>query len=167
MKALKSLVVLIVLSSLLAGCEKWKDLIHKEKEKEKEKEEERSVYSAEGLYLGGENEVPKNPSQAWSTMDVSYSKITKMLKYTVRWSGLTGNPIGSHIHGTAPKGVNAGIKHDFTALIPKTTTGTVTNSVLVDGVAIKEDSLLKGFYYINIHTPTYPGGEIRGQIELK
>jgi hypothetical protein len=34
----------------------------------------------------------------------------------------------------------------------------------VDGVAVREEDLLNGMYYINIHTATYPGGEIRGQI---
>lgn len=37
---------------------------------------------------------------------------------------------------------------------------------MVDGSAIKEDSLMAGMYYFNIHTAKYPGGEIRGQIEF-
>jgi hypothetical protein len=161
MKAFKSLAVLLVLSSVLSGCEKWKDIIHKEKEKE-----EKNVYSRENLPVNGLQEVPQRETPAAGTMSVSYDKKTKMLKYSVNWSNLTGIPVGSHIHGTAPKGMNAGIKHDFTALLPKVTSGSITNSVMVDGVAIKEDSLLKGFYYINIHTPKFPGGEIRGQIEF-
>lgn len=160
MKALKSLAVLLVLSSVLSGCEKWKDLIHKEKEKDKH------VYAREHLPLSGLQEVPQVETLAKGWLDVSYNKQTKILKYTVRWSDLTGIPVGSHIHGTAPKGVNAGVKHNFTALLPKAVSGTFTNSVMVDGVAIKEDSLLKGYYYMNIHTPKFPGGEIRGQIEF-
>ena len=50
-------------------------------------------------------------------------------------------------------------RYQFTA-----TSGSFTDSVKVDGSAIKEDSLLSGLYYINIHTPKNPGGEIRGQI---
>ena len=125
------------------------------------------MYAAENLPVNGLQEVPQRETAAKGTLDVRYDKNTKMLKYTVRWTELTGIPIGSHIHGTAPKGANAGIKHDFTALLPKATSGTFTNSVMVDGVAIKEDSLIKGFYYVNIHTPKFPGGEIRGQIEFK
>jgi len=68
--------------------------------------------------------------------------------------------------GEAPQGVNAAIKHDFTSLLPKAISGTFSNSVLVDEVAIKEAGLLAGLYYVNIHTPTFPGGEIRGQIEF-
>ena len=54
---------------------------------------------------------------------------------------------------------------DSISIFPKTQAGTFSDKVLVDGVKLKEDSLLAGFYYVNIHTSTNPGGEIRGQIE--
>src|SRR5688500_13228610 len=106
MKALKSLAVLIVFTSLLAGCEKWKDIFHKDKEKEKK------VYSAENLPMSGLQEVPQRETLAKGWIDARYEKESKMLKFTVKWQDLTGIPIGSHIHGVAPKGVNAGIKYD-------------------------------------------------------
>lgn len=121
---------------------------------------------ARGIVMSPAQEVPAKNSPATGVADVSYNKTTKVLSYTLAWTSLTGNPTGSHIHGTAPRGVNAGVKHDFTSLLPKTTSGIFINSVVVNNVAIKEDSLLKGFYYFNIHTPTNPGGEIRGQIEF-
>ncbi|GAA4453523.1 CHRD domain-containing protein [Nibrella saemangeumensis] len=116
--------------------------------------------------LSPDQEVPPKNSPAMGTANVVFDRITHVMSYTVTWNNLTGNPIGSHIHGTAPRGRNAGIRHDFTTPLPKTTSGTFSNSVMVDGVAIKEDSLLAGFYYFNIHTPANPGGEIRGQIEF-
>lgn len=125
------------------------------------------VVTKKALPLSGAQEVPVKTTEASGKVDVSYNKSNHMLTYTVSWSMLTGTPTGSHIHGTAPRGVNAGIKHDFFSLFPKTTSGTFTNSVLIDGVAIKEDSLLNGFYYMNIHTAMNPGGEIRGQLEFK
>ena len=124
------------------------------------------IISKEGLLLEGSQEVPAKNTKACGTLDVSYNKTTKILTYTVTWTDLSDNPVGAHIHGEAPRGVNAGIKHDFTALIPKTKSGTFTNTVLVDEVAIKEKDLLNGLYYVNIHTPLNPGGEIRGQIEF-
>lgn len=160
MKALKILAVLMVLSSVLGGCEKWKDIIHKEKEKDK-------VYTAKNLPMSGMQEVPQRSTPATGLIDAKYDKKSKKLDFTVKWTELTNIPIGSHIHGAAPKGVNAGIKYDFTDIFPKATSGFFTNSVVVDGIAIKEDSLIKGYYYVNIHTATYPGGEIRGQIEFK
>lgn len=126
-----------------------------------------NIVSRKGIPLSGDQEVPVRTTTASGTLDVSYDKTTRMLSYTVNWNGLSTIPTGSHIHGSAARGVNAGIKHDFFSLIPKTQSGTFTNSFMVDGVAVKEDSLLNGFYYMNFHTTTYPGGEIRGQIEFK
>lgn len=157
MKNFKHIFVCTLISSfvLLSACTK------------DDNEDNQKIYTAKGLELSGAQEVPVRDTKAYGTMDVSYDKTTRMLQYNIAWFNLTGNPIGSHIHGTAPRGVNAPIKHDFTPLLPKTVSGTFSNSVMVDGVAIKEDSLLLGFYYFNIHTPTFPGGEIRGQIEFK
>jgi hypothetical protein len=114
-----------------------------------------------------DQEVPPNKSSASGTADVTYNKDTKMLTYTLSWSGLTGKATMAHIHGTAPRGTNAGVKHDLTNVLKKETSGSFTDSVKIDASDIKEDSLLSGFYYFNIHTPANPGGEIRGQIEFK
>jgi len=119
-----------------------------------------------GLPLSSNQEVPVNNSTATGSMDISYSKENHFLKYTVRWDGLTDKPLMAHIHGTAAKGVNAGVRHDLTNVLTKATSGSFTDSVIVDGNMLKEDSLIKGFYYINIHTPANQGGEIRGQIEF-
>ena len=125
-----------------------------------------NVMSKTGLILSANNEVPVNNSTGTGTADVKYDKNTKMLTYTVNWSGLTEKPNMAHIHGTAPKGANAGVKQDLTGLLVKETKGSFTDSVKIDGSRIKEDSLLSGFYYFNIHTPKNPAGEIRGQIEF-
>lgn len=153
MKSLKRFFVLLAISSFIfTGCKKDCN--------------DHCVKSKNGLEISPKQEVPMRESAGYGTLDVSYNKCTKVLNYKIKWSGLTGAVQGSHIHGSAARGVNAPVKHDFTSLIPKTTSGTFSNSVTVDGIAIKEDSLLKGFYYVNIHTPKYPGGEIRGQIEF-
>lgn len=159
MKALKTFLFVVLAASLASSCHKidLKDLLGKPEEKEVTKK---------GLVLSGAQEVPAKMTGASGSMSVSYIKKTKMLYYTISWTGLTGNPVGSHIHGEATRGVNTGVKHDFTSMIPKATSGNFTNSVLVDEVAIKEEGLLKGLYYLNIHTSANPGGEIRGQIEF-
>ena len=68
--------------------------------------------------------------------------------------------------GEAPQGVNAAIKHDFTSLLPKAISGTFSNSVLVDEVAIKEAGLLNGPYYVNIHTPTFMVERSEGRLSF-
>ena len=126
-----------------------------------------NIITATGLPMKADQEVPANKSTASGTADVTYNKDTKMLTYTLNWSGLTDKATMSHIHGTAPRGTNAGVKHDLTPVLKKETSGSFTDSVKIDGSDIKEDSLLSGFYYFNIHTPANQGGEIRAQIEFK
>jgi len=124
------------------------------------------IVEKKGISIDGAQEVPAKTVTAYGTADVSYNKGTKMMNFTLNWTGLSGVPTGAHIHGPAAKGVNAGIKFDFFNAIPKTASGTYSSSVTVDNVSIKEDSLLNGFYYFNIHTDLNKGGEIRGQIEF-
>lgn len=115
------------------------------------------------------------PSTALGSMDVFYTRETRILTYSVTWSGLTGAVAAMHIHGVAPSGYNAGVFQNiitssggiFTTGAAYGTSGKISATLLVDGVAIKEADLLNGFYYINIHTASNPGGEIRGQIKFQ
>jgi hypothetical protein len=116
------------------------------------------------ITLSPSEEVPPNNTSGTGTANVTYNKDNKMLTYTLSWSGLTGEATMAHIHGTAAKGANAGPRRDLTGMLQKSASGSLTDSVMVDGNEIKEDSLLQGFYYFNIHTKANPGGEIRGQI---
>lgn len=124
------------------------------------------IIKKHGLPISGDQEFPPKITKAMGKANVSYNMKTKVLSYTLTWNNLTGAPTGAHIHGPAARGSNAGIKHDFFSSFPKTVNGTYSGSVVVDGVALVEESLLMGLYYFNIHTPTNPGGEIRGQIEF-
>lgn len=133
---------------------------------DKDDDDDDNVVERSGLAIGGDQEVPARTTAATGTMNVSYNKTSNILSFTVNWQNLTAVPTGSHIHGPAARGVNAGIKYDFFDAFPKTISGSFSGTVTVDEVAIKEDSLLNGFYYVNIHTATFPGGEIRGQIEF-
>lgn len=123
------------------------------------------VYTATNLPLSGLQEVPQRQTSGNGTMDVVYNKDLRTLSYTVRWNSLTGPVVQAHIHGTAAKGVNAGILQDWTSSIPKAVAGTYSGTVLIDGVIFREEDLLLGRYYVNIHTAMFAGGEIRGQIE--
>jgi CHRD domain len=148
--------------------------------------EPQSTYSKSGLVMSGAQEVPANPSPAIGSMDVSYSKLSRTLTYKVTWSGLTDSLSLMHIHGLAPAGFNASpaqnIVASSSAIFPQKTgtrltytkSGSISGSLFIDGVAIKEADLLAGMYYMNIHTNgvnpnggTYGGGEIRAQIVFK
>lgn len=138
-----------------------------------------TVYEKKGILLTGAQEVPANASTALGSMDVMYSKETRTLTYTVLWSGLTDSLSLMHIHGLAPSGFNAGVVQNIVAtsntIFPQKTsgkftftkTGKLSGSLLADGVAVKEQDILNGMYYMNIHTSVFPGGEIRGQITFQ
>ena len=125
-----------------------------------------NVVSKKGIVLSGANEVPATISPANGTVDVSYNKTTKLLSFLLTWNNLSEIITGSHIHGPAPKGTNAPIVFDFFAKVQKTKSGSFSNSVLVDEIAIKEADLLAGKYYFNVHSAAFPAGEIRAQIEF-
>ncbi len=130
-------------------------------------------YERKNIPMTGAQETPATASTALGNLNVSYSKDTRVLNYNFTWSGLTGPVTLMHIHGLSPTGYMAGVVQTLIAgsngiatpnavLYPAT--GKWTGSLFVDGVAVKEQELLNGMYYMNIHTATYPGGEIRGQI---
>lgn len=152
--ALWSLVLFLALSTVVA-CNK----------NDNNNNNNSNVVSKNGLVISGDQEVPAKTTGASGTMNVSYDKSTKILTLSATWTGLSGAPVAAHIHGTAPKGQNAGVKVDFHDNVTAAA-GTFNRTISVDGDAIKEDSLLLGYYYFNIHTQANPGGEIRGQIEF-
>lgn len=131
-------------------------------------------FSKTGIVLSGSQETPPNNATALGTMDVFYSKETRLLSYTVNWSGLTGPVAAAHIHGLAPVGYLAPVIQTFTLAnivrcngIAQTTCGTYKGTFLADGVIVKEEDILNGMYYINLHTAAFPNGEIRGQIKFQ
>ena len=155
--ALWSLVLFLALTSVVA-C-------NKDDDNDNNNNNNNNVVSKNGLVISGANEKTPVTTNASGTMNVSYDKTTKMLTLAVTWSDLSADPTGAHIHGPAAKGENAAVVVDFHDNVTATS-GNFNRTIPIDGQAIKEDSLLAGYYYFNIHTSNNPGGEIRGQIEF-
>ena len=121
--------------------------------------------SKKGIALTGAQEVPAVTTSGSGSLDVSYDKSTKTLRYSASWTGMSDSVTMMHFHGPADKGVNAGVVFpipNFTKGMAGTANGTVT----LDEAKMKEADLLGGKWYYNIHTKTHPGGEIRGQVEF-
>jgi CHRD domain len=157
--ALSSLLFVFVLG--MSSCEK---IAEKKKTTD---------YEKKGILMTGAQEVPANGATALGIMDVFYTKETRLLTWSVTWTGLTGPVSLMHIHGLAPKGYNAGVIYNIITptnglALPNATlypaTGKFSGTMLADGFVVKEQDLLNGMYYMNIHTAANPGGEIRGQI---
>ncbi|MEP6730420.1 MAG: CHRD domain-containing protein [bacterium] len=122
--------------------------------------------------LSGANEIgtPTRITQATGT--ATYTLTGNILTYSVTVTGLTAAASASHIHA-APAGVNGNVVVPYvTAAITSgvVASGTVDLSLPIQNgtTSITGDSLRvllnNGSAYTNVHTSTYPGGEIRGQI---
>lgn len=108
--------------------------------------------------LNGAQEVPAVPGSGAGKATFTLNTATKMLSYTVTYSGLSGPAMASHIHGPAAAGANAAPYIPFCAPCGNPITGStqITDAQIADMTA--------GKTYVNIHTPKNKGGEIRGQI---
>lgn len=116
--------------------------------------------------LSGLNEVPANASPAVGTMTGQYDDVANTFSFS--WSitdNLVGNPAspGSHIH-RAPAGSNGPIQFGFNnpdGTWPLNGSATWTN-ISQQNI----DALFNEGLYINFHTTSFPGGEVRGQIYI-
>ncbi len=95
-----------------------------------------------------------------------------VLLVDVVYSGMSGNRNNDHFHAPAARGANASPAYDLAAISTGTTSGTIKGSVpLVNGqyggktIAAQVDDMRKSLWYLNVHSTTFPGGEIRGQVE--
>jgi hypothetical protein len=82
------------------------------------------------------------------------------------FTNLTGPAWGAHIHGPAPTNVPAPVVIDLAGLHVLATNSANGGSIIgsVTLTTNQATDLLAGLHYINIHTVTNQGGEIRGQL---
>lgn len=108
--------------------------------------------------LTAASEVPPNPSSGTGVVTTQLDKGTRVLTWTVTYSGLTGPVTAGHFHGPALPGSNAGVVVPFSGSMASPIQGsaTLTEAQVVD--------LAAGKWYANLHTATNPGGEVRGQV---
>jgi len=91
---------------------------------------------------------------------VTYDTDTNVIEWDISFQNLVAAVSVAHFHGPAAVGANA-------SPILGVATTPVTSGVLqgsADWAQANEAALLDGLVYFNIHTSTFPGGEIRGQV---
>jgi hypothetical protein len=108
--------------------------------------------------MNGANEKPTSTtSTAVGSFVGNLNTTTRVLSYTVTYSGLT--PIAGHLHRINAANGTGPVDIPFPSL---------TSPIIGSTTALaqsKVDSLVGGFYYANLHTTAYTGGEIRGDIK--
>jgi hypothetical protein len=94
------------------------------------------------------------------TASLIFDDVSNNLNWDVSWSGLSGSTTVAHFHGAAAPNQNAGVQVDFFAL------GGFFNPSVGDAIidAGQAADLIAGLWYVNVHSTTFGGGEIRGQI---
>ncbi len=107
----------------------------------------------------------------------------RSLTFTLRWSNLTGAPLVAHFH-FAQRGVSGAVVVNICGTPGKPACGGATGSIT--GTAVASDvqsvpaqgfvagdfagflrTIRNGVSYVNIHTATFPAGEIRGQVRAE
>ncbi|CAN5759536.1 CHRD domain-containing protein [soil metagenome] len=108
------------------------------------------------ITLTGAQEAP-NPvtTNASGTFNGTYNRDTKILTYTITYSGI--NPTGMHFHKGA-QGVAGPV------VIPITVSASPISAQTPALTAEQEADLLVGNWYVNVHSQPHPAGEIRGQL---
>jgi len=140
---------------VLAGCNKGTEGV--------------TVFAA---VLSGANEVPPRTTAASGAGGFNLEGGT--VTYSIEVHGLP-QITGAHIHSAAA-GVNGPIRVRFLDA-PVTSPLSAGDGILIEGsftaanvTGVTFDQLIQqmrtGGAYLNVHSPTFPGGEIRGQIQV-
>ena len=136
--------------------------------------------------LSGPNESPANASPGTGFATVTLNSVLNTMRVQVSFTGLTGTTTASHIHsatalpgtGTAgvatttptftsfPLGVTSGT-YDFTFDMTQASSYnpafvTANGGTTASAEAALFSGIAGGKAYLNIHTSTFGGGEIRG-----
>jgi hypothetical protein len=108
--------------------------------------------------LKGSNEVPSNASVAIGLATLTYNPNNKL--FTIVVTHNLAAVTGGHIHKGAT-GINGEVVFPFLS----TTSPIDYTSVALTAGQLSD--LNAGLYYVNLHTASFPNGEIRGQLIRK
>jgi hypothetical protein len=118
--------------------------------------------------LDGAQETPPVITLGTGTMTGTYDDVSNLLTWSGSFSALNSGTTNAHFHGPAAVGVGpAGVQVGITAATGDVfplgvTSGSFSGTATITDA--QETDLLAGLWYVNIHTTTSGGGEIRGQV---
>jgi hypothetical protein len=116
--------------------------------------------------LSGANETPPNGSLAMGVATLSYNAGVHRLYYRLEQTGMLS--VTAAYINVGATGVSGPVAHtlcggaNLPACSQLSSAGVITGSVVL--TSGEETTLFNGGLYVNVHSPQYPNGEIRGQI---
>src|SRR5207247_161693 len=69
-----------------------------------------------------------------------------------------------HFHAPAGPGTNAAVIYDLGSITTGTTAGSILGTVTLTNTTTQINQLESGLWYLNIHSSTFPGAEIRRHV---
>ncbi len=111
--------------------------------------------------LSGAQEVPPVQTPAAGSADITYDPATRIVIWTITYSGVASPVTMAHFHGPAAQGKNA------PPVVWLSKQGSpVEGSVKGQATLTPEqaEQFTSGILYINVHSKDHPAGELRGQV---
>lgn len=128
-----------------------------------------AIHSFQAIFSGLE-EVPANASPGTGFLECTLDDTTGFVNVTLGgYDGLVAPSTNAHIHGPGAVGVNAGIVLQLIGPFGATSGGLSGSGILTRaGFTTQQliDAMLAEETYVNVHSTTFPGGEIRGQLRI-
>ncbi|MGH6714821.1 MAG: CHRD domain-containing protein [Bradyrhizobium sp.] len=115
------------------------------------------------VQLSGQQQVPVVQTKGHGTADLTYDPTTRVISWSITYSGLSSPVTMAHFHGPAAAGKNGPVEVWLSKKgkpVGKTMKGKATLNTK------EAQQLAGGDMYINVHTKDHPAGEIRGQVVL-
>lgn len=141
--------------------------------------------------LKGFREVPSVSTTASGQFEAVIDRKAGTIAYELSYAGLTGDVQQAHIH-VGQRSVNGGVSvflcqteasPDPTGLAPRCprrgkVTGMLQSANMIEGPIVNQGiepgqfneliaAIRAGVAYVNVHSSTFQGGEVRGQLRLK
>lgn len=114
-------------------------------------------------YLNGAQEVPVVATTATGYARIVVNESTGSLTYTVVFNGLSSAQTLSHIHAPAAIGASTGVAINFGTV--GGTSGTISGTTTITPTQLSQ--LRAHLGYVNVHSSSFPAGEIRGQLGVQ